>query len=548
MKLRFLLALCTSAHLVAGEAQDLHLTYPSVAEGGEQPYRLFVPSAYDGQHALPLIIAMHGTGGNENTLFDEYDNGAPKRAAEKAGVLLVSPRGALVSEYRGVGEYDVLAVLEEVRRRYRVDESRIYLTGHSMGGTGSAYLALHHPDVFAAAASLAAAYSFPWLARNARSVPTLWIGGAEDNEAYLRGVMPGIDRMLKFGAKPIFELLPGQGHKGPVQDFYRVFAWQLKQQRDLHPKAYTFDVDTPLQGRGFWTTVERLATPGRIACVEAEAVADDTARFALRNVAAFAFAPDPIVFDRQQPIGVTIDGAECWRGLIPEKNELALRSEAGKWFATSRPQVSHPLAEWRAHPVAEAPESLDMLGTEKRLANWITDAMRAATGADIALYSAVYYRGLPIPQGTVDIVDVIQCTRPFDQSLVTVQLTGRNLEDILRANLAALESYPHLAVDRPGSGRVIQVSGLHYIFDSGKPPAERLISTDLDPARTYSVAFEGQVMERQTILLGGRFKQLDYRTTDTPLSMALYAHAAGSGRIEAKAEGRVRDLHDGAAR
>ena len=73
------------------------------------------------------------------------------------GVLLVSPHGCGTTEYRGIGENDVLCVLEEVRKRYRVDDDRVYLTGHSMGGTRAAYLALHHPDQFAAVAPLAAA-------------------------------------------------------------------------------------------------------------------------------------------------------------------------------------------------------------------------------------------------------------------------------------------------------------------------------------------------------------------------------------------------------
>jgi len=35
-------------------------------------------------------------------------------------------------EYRDIGENDVFCVLEEVRKHYRIDDDRIYLTGHSM--------------------------------------------------------------------------------------------------------------------------------------------------------------------------------------------------------------------------------------------------------------------------------------------------------------------------------------------------------------------------------------------------------------------------------
>jgi hypothetical protein len=57
----------------------------------------------------------------------------------------------------------------------------------------------------------------------------------------------------------------------------------------------------------------------------------------------------------------------------------------------------------------------------------------------------------------------------------------------------------------------------------------------------YKVVLEGQVAERQTMFLAGRFMKLDYHSTGIPFTMALYGHAAKSGRIEAKLEGRVRE-------
>ena len=50
---------------------------------------------------------------------------------------------------------------------------------------------------------------------------------------------------------------------------------------------------------------------------------------------------------------------------------------------------------------------------------------------------------------------------------------------------------------------------------------------------------EGQVVERETIRLAGRFKNLDYQTTEIPFTLALYGYAASKGTIEAKREGRV---------
>ena len=60
------------------------------------------------------------------------------------------------------------------------------------------------------------------------------------------------------------------------------------------------------------------------------------------------------------------------------------------------------------------------------------------------------------------------------------------------------------------------------------------------PERLYTVVLEGQVVERETMFLAGRFRKLEYRTTNVPFSLALYGHAARSGTVEARVEGRVR--------
>jgi predicted esterase len=523
--------------------QDLRLTYHSDVDDSDQPYRIYVPTVYDGRKPLPLVIAMHGTSGNEATLIDEpnYQAGAIKQAAENRGVLLVSPLGRGTTEYRGIGENDVLCVLDDVRKRYQVDPDRIYLTGHSMGGTGAAYLALHHPDQFAAVAPLAAAYSFPSLARNAATVPFLWVGGATDAGFYHRGVAIGVERMRKFGAPVLSEAIPNVSHYGPVQDFDRVFAWLLQHKRNPHARSYFFELDTPLHGRAWWTSVEKIVQPGRMASIAAEAGEKNQARFDVVNVATFTFAPDETVFDISQPIVVTINGRVVAREVIPAGRRLRLTGEPSEWKATSEAWDQMPLTAYRNHPVADAPDMLDMQGTEKRLANWITDAMRAATGADLALYNAIYYRGLPIPQGTVDVVDLIQCSRPFEQYLVTTKLTGRDIIQILDAN-ADPQKNVRSSIDTPGSGRLVQLSGGRYAFDPSRPASERIVDTDLQPDRLYTVVMEGQVVERETILLAGRFEKLDYQTTDIPFTLALYGHAAKSGRIEAKAEGRVREV------
>ncbi len=542
---RLLLACCIGSAVLAHAGQDLKLSYVSEVDQTEQPYRLYVPDAYDGSRALPLVVVMHGTGGDEGTFFDDprYDAGDIEGAAEKHEVLVVSPDGRGITEYRGIGENDVLRVIERVQKDYRVDADRIYLTGHSMGGTGSAYLALHHPDLFAAAAPLAAAYSFPWLARNARHVPFLWVGGAEDLEFYLRGVSVGVERMRKFGADVTVELLPGQEHFGPVQDMDRIFAWLLQHRRDPHPTSYVFEADTPKHGRAWWTSIEQMEVPGRIAFLRTEADGGK-ARIRTENIRELLFVPDSEVFDLTAPLELILDGRGVFSGRLKPDQQLRAWLSGGSWTAQAEARTPYDPATYRGHPVATAPRMLEMGDeAEKPLANWIADAMLAAVdGADLALLNTYAHRGLPIAPGTVDIVDLIQCHRPFDQYLVTAELTGADLIEILDDNLPDPERDRASRIDKTGASPIVHLAGARYSFDPRRPRGQRIVETDLDPQRTYRVVMQAQVVERESVRLAGRYKDIDYTITGIPFTLALYGHAARSGRIEAAREGRVVDL------
>ncbi len=511
--------------LAAGE--DLRLTYRSPIDGEEQPYRLYVPAVYDGKTPLPLVIALHGTSGTESTLFDAYGDGAIKRAAEKHGLLLVSPLGRGMTEYYGIGEHDVLSVIADVRSRYRVDPDRISITGHSMGGTGAARLALQHPDLFAAAAPLAPAFSHPHLATNAGHVPFWWILGGEDDAFYLKGVLPGVERMLLPGRPHRITILPGRGHGDWVPEYFDpVFAWLLKHRRAAQPRRYVFSALTPMHGRAYVTAIDRIGRPGTVGTLSVRLEEKGLVHVQPANVSAFAVLPEP------GPVRLTVDGTAVFEGAVTEAQEVRCTVDATGWKAALKNRRIRDVPAWRSHPVADSDRELRMDGIEAPLANWITDAMRRATGADIALYNRLHYRGLPLPKGAVDMVDLIQASRPFEQMLVTVPLTGRDLLEILDANV--LESGEKEKVHR-----LAQISGARYSFDRSRPKGSRIVASDLVPDRLYKVVLEGQVPERQTLFLAGRYGTLPYAVTEVPLLGALYAHAVASGRIVVETEGRV---------
>lgn len=522
--------------------QDLRHSYRSEIDGTDQPYRLYVPTAYDGGRPFPLVIAMHGTGGNESSLFE--DKRLPPhelmRVAEKHGVLMATPHGRGTTEYRGIGENDIFCVLADLQRRYRIDPERIYLTGQSMGGTGAAYLTLHHPDLFAASAPLAAAYSFPWLAANGQHVPYWWIQGAKDAGFYLEGVAEGVDRMRRLGQDVRYDQVPNEEHAAGLVRADAAVGWLVQHRQVAHPTEYVFAVDTPLHGRAYWTDVNAMEQPGRIAVVRARAGGRRRVDLQLENVAAFTLFPDAKVFDLTASLAVAVNGATVFEGALRDDQQLRLVKQGATWRTTLEARRPVVLTGYRTNPVAVAPEALDNTGTEARLANWITDAMRAATGADIAIYNRIHDRGRGLPAGTVDIVDLIQCSLPFDQLLVTAELTGKDLLEILDANVQDPRQLAALSPERRHAGnRLVQVSGTRYQFDPAKAAGQRIVSSDLQSDRRYRVVMEGQVVQRETVQLAGRFKQLPHQKADASFTMALYGHAQRLGKIEARVEGRV---------
>jgi predicted esterase len=521
------------------------LSYHSTIDDTEQPYRIYVPSSYRPGQPVPLVIALHQTGADENSFFDDASHYPSKQglkyAAEMYGVLAVCPNARGNTVYRGIGENAVLCVLADVKKRFRVDEDRIYLTGHSMGGTGSADLALHHPGLFATVAPLSAARSIRWVAANAGHIPFWWIGGGSDQEYYKMGVAVGVERMKRLGCPVRFTELEGEGHYGTAKNFARVVEWLLQQRRIAHPRTFTFEVDTPLHSRAYWITVDKIATPGKVATVKAHADSNQRAMLEVANVDGVSLWPDPEVFDVEQPLELSLNNERVFRGTLSASEEIHVARDSAGWKSKVRPRREILLTAYRNHPVAFAPETLDLNGTEARLGNWIANAMRFATGADLALYNHRADRASqPIRAGTVDMVDLLQCSLPGDQDLVIVELSGRDIVEILAANIADVATEPKSGIV---SNPLVQISGASYTFDRRLPPQHRIVTTTLEPDRIYRVVVEGQVVERETIRLAGRFKKLNYHTTEIPFTLALYGHAARSKELKAPLEGRVKEIN-----
>ena len=193
------------------------------------------------------------------------------------------------------------------------------------------------------------------------------------------------------------------------------------------------------------------------------------------------------------------------------------------------PRRQRSLTAYRTHPVAEAPAALTMSGIEAPLANWITDAMRLATGADLALYNRRSYRGCPCRRGRWT-----RWTDPVQPSVRAVPGGGGH-DGWRRAQHLESECHPD-----EGLEFIVQVSGASYTFDWGRPVGRRVVEHTIDTERRYRVVLEGMCRSEDRVarcIYPASARGFPTGSRTCHFGAALYAHAVRSGRSRRRSRG-----------
>ena len=130
------------------EASPAALTENSFDSMG---YLLYTPAS--ARPDMPLIVYLHGGHGKGDDLSVLINtDGFPQYLAD--GLLGEIPAYVLIpqlpADQRGwkPASETLIQLIEQVCEKNSIDRSRISLTGHSMGGTGTWDLALMYPDIF----------------------------------------------------------------------------------------------------------------------------------------------------------------------------------------------------------------------------------------------------------------------------------------------------------------------------------------------------------------------------------------------------------------
>jgi poly(3-hydroxybutyrate) depolymerase len=239
-----------SAQQQKGTREKVPLTFRSETAPGAT-YCIHVPRDYDPLVPTALVIGLHGGGpdGADGTLVTGSGEAAMPfyvAESERWNWIVVCPTALRAYWNNRMNDPWIDALLEEMRLLYNIDENRIYLTGHSMGGFGTWHWGPKLADVWAAISPCAGGQGPNGVAGT--GLPVYIFHGTDD------GVVPvGGDRSaaksLAGGNKPydfVYTELDGVGHGFPQwvrEDIFRFFAGRWKddgRKRSFAPRS-TFE-------------------------------------------------------------------------------------------------------------------------------------------------------------------------------------------------------------------------------------------------------------------------------------------------------------------
>ena len=301
-----------AASLLGGQTV---VTYRSTIDGSEQPYALYVPKSYDAARRYPLVVSLHEEESNHVVnlkrvlgMAARFGETGPRWLSTLAvgravDYLVVCPFARGTMGYQGIAEQDVYDVLADVKRRYLVDDDRVYLTGVSMGGGGALWLGLTRPDMWAAVAPLCADV-FPGteeLAPNALNLPMRFFHGDLDPVVGVESSRQWQRRLLSLESPVEYVEFPGVRHN--AWDYaYKdgsIFDWFGKYRRNGNPDRVRLVTRGLRYAAAYWVRIDALA-PGSLARVDA-ARFNGGVRVQTQDVDGFTLATSART--------VTIDGA-----------------------------------------------------------------------------------------------------------------------------------------------------------------------------------------------------------------------------------------------
>jgi poly(3-hydroxybutyrate) depolymerase len=261
-------------HLAAGRSYTTRATgridMPSRFNGVALDNVAEIPADYTPDRKWPVRVSLHGGVGREPPGAGEPPARPLNNRIPGAGEIVIHPRAWAQAQWWVPEQViNISRLLDRVKRTYNVDESHVYLTGISDGGTGVYFFAMRastpwaaclplngHPSVLANPDTGADGELFP---ANLSNCPLHIVNGGRDRLYPAASVKPFID-MFKAGGIPlVWEVYPQADHDTSWWERSKYEAFLAGHPRVPHPETITWETErTDRYNRFRWLVIDKL--------------------------------------------------------------------------------------------------------------------------------------------------------------------------------------------------------------------------------------------------------------------------------------------------
>jgi predicted esterase len=209
-------------------------TYTVTVNGQARSYQIYAPSRGSNDRPRPAILLLHGSQRSGVSLVEKW-----KAIADRDDIILIGPHGlnkGWSMEADGPAFFN--AVLEDANTHHKIDRTRLYLFGHSLGANYALYLSVLYSGVFAATALHAgqfnAAADYALVAQAQRKIPVAIFVGTQDPLFPLYQVRQSAQSFASQGHVAALYVLSGHNHwYYDIAPFVNQQAWDFLSQYSL---------------------------------------------------------------------------------------------------------------------------------------------------------------------------------------------------------------------------------------------------------------------------------------------------------------------------
>jgi predicted esterase len=276
--------------------------------GQTREYALVVPKGYTSRRSWPLIISLHGAGGNGP---GEIDFIWTRHLSAWKG-LIAAPSGQPPGAQWFPGqEAFVLGVIQDVSQRANIDTNRVYVNGFSNGGNGAWFYAEQHPGRFAAACTRGGGNPNPSLLVNLLHVPVYIVHGDQDRVIQVDHDRRDAKRLEELGYTVVYTEVAGGGHTPfNAEENPKILAFFKKHVRNPWPKRLAFRLARPERFRNLWLEVPA----GGAGRSDVKAEVKDGRVIEVTGARKIVLWLSDGLVDLDQELVVRLDGKEAFRG------------------------------------------------------------------------------------------------------------------------------------------------------------------------------------------------------------------------------------------